>query len=81
MLYAVKYWQMTVRGPASFAGILKQDTYLSIQTYRVYFQRKLNELTEQNKKVVEVYRTVNMKATEDSYRVALHIAKAGKKTT
>ncbi|XP_064416286.1 zinc finger BED domain-containing protein 5-like [Latimeria chalumnae] len=42
-----------------------------------FFRGKLNELTGQ-KKVVEVYSTVNMKATEASYLVSLRIAKAGK---
>lgn len=41
------------------------------------FDRKLNQLKSQ-KKIIETFSTVNTKATEASYPVALRIAKAGK---
>nr|XP_033506785.1 zinc finger BED domain-containing protein 5-like [Epinephelus lanceolatus] len=44
---------------------------------REFFDRKLNELRSQ-KKAIQTFGTVNTKATEASYRVALRIAKAGK---
>ena len=44
---------------------------------REFFDRKLNELRSQ-KKVIEAFGTVNTRATEASYRVALRSAKAGK---
>ncbi|XP_032376013.1 zinc finger BED domain-containing protein 5-like [Etheostoma spectabile] len=44
---------------------------------REFFERKLKELCTQ-KKTIETFSTVNAKATEASYRVALRIAKTGK---
>ncbi|XP_053170201.1 zinc finger BED domain-containing protein 5-like [Scomber japonicus] len=44
---------------------------------REFFDRKLTELQSQ-KKATQTFATVNTKATEASYRVALRIAKAGK---
>uniref|UniRef100_A0A3Q2PQY9 Uncharacterized protein n=1 Tax=Fundulus heteroclitus TaxID=8078 RepID=A0A3Q2PQY9_FUNHE len=44
---------------------------------REFFERKLKELCTQ-KKTIETFSSVNAKATEASYRVALHIANTGK---
>lgn len=44
---------------------------------REFFDRRLNELRSQQK-VIHTFSTVNDKATEASYHVALRIAKAGK---